>query len=110
MEKKRRVINVLVAGHAQHGKSSLIQAICGVFPDNLDYEIAHGTTVSLKVIQFELKKQNILLNFLDSPGHADFKGGIALGLEFADLLIMHRYSLKHSTYIYHQGSSHAKPY
>ncbi len=88
MEKKRRVINVLVAGHAQHGKSSLIQAICGVFPDNLDYEIAHGTTVSLKVIQFELKKQNILLNFLDSPGHADFKGGIGLGLEFADLLIL----------------------
>ena len=88
MDKKRRVINVLVAGHSQHGKSSLIHTICGVFPDNLDYEIAHGTTVSLKVIQFELKKQNILLNFLDSPGHADFKGGIALGLEFADLIIL----------------------
>ena len=88
MDKRRRVINVLVAGHSQHGKSSLIQAISGVFPDILDFEIAHGTTVSLKVIQFELKTQNILLNFLDSPGHADFKGGIALGLEFADLLIL----------------------
>ncbi|NVM37490.1 MAG: GTP-binding protein [Candidatus Lokiarchaeota archaeon] len=88
MEKKKRVINVLVAGHSQSGKSSLISAICGVFPDSLDYELTHGTTISLKVIQFELKNQNILLNFLDSPGHADFKGGIALGLEFADILVL----------------------
>jgi small GTP-binding protein len=88
MEKKARVINVLVAGHSQAGKSSLINAIVGKFPDNLDYELSHGTTVSLKVIQFELKKKDILLNFLDSPGHADFKGGIALGLEFADLLVL----------------------
>lgn len=88
MEKKKRVINVLVAGHSQSGKSSLISTICGIFPDSLDYELTHGTTISLKVIQFELKNQNILLNFLDSPGHADFKGGIALGLEFADLLVL----------------------
>ncbi|TFG26870.1 MAG: GTP-binding protein [Promethearchaeota archaeon] len=88
MENKYRVLNVLVAGHAQHGKSSLIEVIVGKFPDILDYELAHGTTVNLKVIQFLLKKSNILLNFLDSPGHADFRGGIALGLEFADLLLL----------------------
>jgi len=88
MEKNHRVLNVLVAGHAQAGKSSLIEAIVGKFPDNLDYELAHGTTVSLKVIQFHIKKQNLYLNFLDSPGHADFKGGIALGMEFADLLVL----------------------
>jgi small GTP-binding protein len=88
MEEKTRIINVLVAGHSQAGKSSLINAIVGKFPDNLDYELSHGTTVSLKVIQFELEKKNLLLNFLDSPGHADFKGGIALGLEFADLLVL----------------------
>jgi small GTP-binding protein len=88
MEKKHRIINVLVAGHSQAGKSSLISRIVGKFPDNLDYELNHGTTVSLKVIQFMLKEKNILLNFLDSPGHADFKGSIALGLEFADLLVL----------------------
>lgn len=88
MEKKYRVLNILVAGHSQHGKSSLIEAIVGKFPDNLDFELAHGTTVSLKVIQFFLKNKNLLLNFLDSPGHADFKGGIALGLEFADVLLL----------------------
>ncbi|MBD3197556.1 MAG: GTP-binding protein [Candidatus Lokiarchaeota archaeon] len=88
MEKKERIINALVAGHSQAGKSSLISTIVGKFPDTLDYELNHGTTVSLKVIQFLLKEKNILLNFLDSPGHADFKGSIALGLEFADLLIL----------------------
>jgi small GTP-binding protein len=88
MEKNKRIINVLVAGHSQHGKSSLISTIVGTFPDNLDYELSHGTTVSLKVIQFYLKEKNILLNFLDSPGHADFKGSIALGLEFTDILIL----------------------
>jgi len=85
---KQRIINVLVAGHSQHGKSSLVSVIVGKFPDNLDYEINHGTTVSLKVIQFYLKEKNIYLNFIDSPGHADLKGGIALGLEFADLLVL----------------------
>ena len=88
MQKEPRVLNVLVAGHSQHGKSSLIEAIVGHFPDNLDFELAHGTTASLKVIQFHLRKQNILLNFLDSPGHADFKGGIALGLDFTDILVL----------------------
>ncbi|MFX1237094.1 MAG: GTP-binding protein [Promethearchaeota archaeon] len=88
METKGRVLNVLVAGHAQHGKSSLIEAIVGKFPDNLDYELSHGTTVSLKVIQFDIKKKNLILNFIDTPGHADFQGGIALGLEFADLLVL----------------------
>lgn len=88
MKKEPRILNILVAGHAQHGKSSLISTIVGTFPDNLDYELTHGTTVSLKVIQFYLKKKNLIINFLDSPGHADFKGGIALGLEFADLLLL----------------------
>ncbi len=88
MDENRRVLNVLIAGHAQHGKSSLIQAICGVFPDNLDFELIRGTTVTLKVIEFALEKKNLLINFLDSPGHADFKGAIALGLSFADLIIL----------------------
>ncbi len=84
----RRVLNILIAGHSQHGKSSLINAIVGKFPDKLDFELNHGTTVSLKVIQFYLKKENLLLNFLDSPGHIDFQGSIALGLEFADVLVL----------------------
>lgn len=88
MDEIQRVLNVLIAGHAQHGKSSLIQAMCGVFPDNLDFEIVRGTTVTLKVLEFALRKKKILINFLDSPGHADFKGAIALGLSFADLLIL----------------------
>ena len=88
MQENLRVLNVIVAGHAQHGKSSLIEAIVGKFPDNLDFELSHGTTVSLKVIQFYLKRQKLNLNFLDTPGHADFKTGIALGLEFADLLVL----------------------
>lgn len=83
-----RTLNVLIAGHAQAGKSSLVSSIVGKFPDILDFEIAHGTTVSLKVIQFELKKSNLLLNLLDTAGHADFKASPALGLEFADLLVL----------------------
>ncbi len=88
MEQKYRVLNVLFAGHAQAGKSSLIEVIVGKFPDNLDFELAHGTTVSLKVIQFEIKKSKLLLNLLDTAGHSDFKASPALGLEFADLLVL----------------------
>lgn len=83
-----RFLNVLIAGHAQHGKSSLIQAISGKFPDKLDFELTHGTTACLKVIEFPITTKKLNINFLDSPGHADFKGGVALGLEFADLLVI----------------------
>jgi len=88
MEQKYRVLNVLFAGHAQAGKSSLIELIVGKFPDNLDFELAHGTTVSLKVIEFEIKKSKLFLNLLDTAGHSDFKASPALGLEFADLLVL----------------------
>jgi len=88
MEQQYRTLNVLFAGHAQAGKSSLIEVIVGKFPDNLDFELAHGTTVSLKVIEFEIKKSNLLLNLLDTAGHSDFKASPALGLEFADLLVL----------------------
>lgn len=88
MEQKFRVLNVLFAGHAQAGKSSLIELIVGKFPDNLDFELAHGTTVSLKVIEFEIKKSKLILNLLDTAGHSDFKASPALGLEFADLLVL----------------------
>jgi small GTP-binding protein len=86
MKEAPRILNFLICGHSQHGKSSLIEAIVGQFPDNLNFELNHGTTVSLKVIQFFLSQKNIIINFLDSPGHSDFQGGIALGLEFADIL------------------------
>jgi len=82
------ILNVLVAGHAQHGKSSLIEAIVGKFPDILDFELSRGTTVSLKVNQFYLKEKDILLNIFDSPGHDDFRGGPALGLDIADILLL----------------------
>ncbi|MFX1338585.1 MAG: GTP-binding protein [Promethearchaeota archaeon] len=88
MEQKYRVLNVLFAGHAQAGKSSLIEVIVGKFPDILDFELSHGTTVSLKVIAFEIKKSKLLLNLLDTAGHSDFKASPALGLEFADLLVL----------------------
>ena len=86
MKETPRTLNILICGHSQHGKSSLIEAIVGKFPDNLNFELNHGTTVSLKVNQFFLSQKNIIINFLDSPGHSDFQGGIALGLEFADIL------------------------
>ncbi len=88
MDAEKRVLNVLIAGHAQAGKSSLIETIVGIFPDSLSFELTRGTTVALKAIQFEMPQKKIILNFLDSPGHADFKGSIALGLEFADLLVL----------------------
>jgi len=86
MKETPKILNILICGHSQHGKSSLIEAIVGEFPDNLNFELNHGTTVSLKVIQFFLSQKNTFINFLDSPGHSDFQGGIALGLEFADIL------------------------
>lgn len=55
------------AGHIDHGKSSLIQAITGKNPDRLKEEQEKQITIELGFAGLELPDANI--SFIDVPGH-----------------------------------------
>ncbi|MHA1506684.1 MAG: GTP-binding protein [Candidatus Asgardarchaeia archaeon] len=84
--KYRKVLNIVIAGHVDHGKSSLIEAITGIFPDYHEFEIKHEMTVLHKVISFV--KKRVKINFIDTPGHLDFRSAINAALLAADGMIL----------------------
>ena len=55
------------AGHIDHGKSALVQALTGTDPDRLKEERERGITIDLGFAHRELGDTNFA--FVDVPGH-----------------------------------------
>jgi selenocysteine-specific elongation factor len=66
MEKVRNII-IGTAGHVDHGKTSLIEAMTGYNGDNLKEERERGITIDLSFTN--MKKDNVNVAFIDVPGH-----------------------------------------
>jgi len=80
------------AGHIDHGKSSLIEALTGTNPDRLPEEKARGMTIELGFAQLTVPSaanpgQNLRLGVIDVPGHADFVKNMVAGVGSLDLAI-----------------------
>ena len=59
------------AGHVDHGKSSLIEALTGTHPDRLPEERARGMTIDLGFAHFP-GREGEPLGMIDVPGHERF--------------------------------------
>ena len=86
MVRRPKVLNIAFAGHIDHGKSSLIGAITGKFPDTYQFEIRKEMTVFMKIISFHYK--GVLFNLIDTPGHSDFRFALNLALSIADGIVL----------------------
>ncbi len=78
------------AGHIDHGKSSLIEALTGTDPDRLPEEKARGMTIELGFAQLTLPSDSgdsLLLGVIDVPGHADFVKNMVAGVGAIDLAL-----------------------
>lgn len=80
------------AGHIDHGKSSLIEALTGTDPDRLPEEKERGMTIELGFAQLTIpSSQNaedkLHLGVIDVPGHADFVKNMVAGVGSLDLAI-----------------------
>jgi selenocysteine-specific elongation factor len=65
------------AGHVDHGKSTLVQALTGTHPDRLKEEREREMTIELGFAWLTLPKSNLLpdgeeVGIVDVPGHRDF--------------------------------------
>lgn len=69
---------VATAGHVDHGKSSLVQALTGVNPDRFEEEQRRGLTIDLG---FAFTEQ---LSFIDVPGHVRFLRNMLAGVGGVD--------------------------
>lgn len=75
------------AGHVDHGKSTLVQALTGIDPDRLQEEKERGMTIDLGFAWLELPSGNEV-SIIDVPGHERFVNNMLAGVGGIDLALL----------------------
>lgn len=73
------------AGHIDHGKTSLLQALTGQTGDRRPQERERGMTIDLGYLYAELQPGAGLSGFIDVPGHEKFTHNMLAGAQGIDL-------------------------
>ena len=81
---------IATAGHVDHGKTALVQALTGTDPDRLPEEKARGITIDLGFAELNLTGPNGDLHaaMIDVPGHEDFVRNMVAGVGSIDLALL----------------------
>jgi selenocysteine-specific elongation factor len=79
-------IIVGTAGHIDHGKSTLIEALTGTHPDRLEEEKRRGITIDLGFAFLE--EGGVRFGFVDVPGHERFVKNMLAGTSGIDLVLL----------------------
>jgi selenocysteine-specific elongation factor len=74
---------VATAGHVDHGKSSLVQALTGIDPDRFEEEKRRGLTIDLGFAHTTLPSGEGI-SFVDVPGHVRFLRNMLAGVGAVD--------------------------
>ncbi|HYG78043.1 MAG TPA: selenocysteine-specific translation elongation factor [Planctomycetota bacterium] len=84
-----QIFNVVLgtAGHIDHGKSSLVQALTGIHPDRLKEEQDRGITIDLGFAPLQLSN-GLRVGIIDVPGHERFIKNMVAGASGIDFVVM----------------------
>ncbi|MFZ0332606.1 MAG: selenocysteine-specific translation elongation factor, partial [Candidatus Acidiferrales bacterium] len=74
------------AGHIDHGKSALVEALTGTHPDRLEEEKRRGITIDLGYAFLGLGDAQ--LGFVDVPGHEKFVRNMLAGAGGIDVVLL----------------------
>jgi selenocysteine-specific elongation factor len=74
------------AGHIDHGKSALVEALTGTHPDRLEEEKRRGITIDLGYAFLGLG--DVQLGFVDVPGHEKFVRNMLAGAGGIDVVLL----------------------
>ena len=98
--------NLAIIAHVDHGKTTLVDAMLwqsGAFRENqdvnervmdsTDFEREKGITIlakntAIKYVEKDLAPNGVIINIVDTPGHADFGGEVERGLEMVDGVVL----------------------
>src|SRR3974390_1301757 len=86
MASKSKSIIVGTAGHIDHGKSTLIEALTGTHPDRLEEEKRRGITIDLGFAFLE--EGGVRFGFVDVPGHERFVKNMLAGTSGIDMVLL----------------------
>ena len=75
------------AGHVDHGKTTLIQALTGIDTDRLKEEKERKLTIDLGFAPFDLPSGR-RVSVIDVPGHEKFMGNMLAGIGGIDLVML----------------------
>ena len=75
------------AGHVDHGKTSLIQALTGIDADRLPEEKSRGLTIDLGFAYIDLPDHG-RVSIVDVPGHEKFLGNMLSGVHAVDVAML----------------------
>ncbi len=82
-----RHLVVGTAGHIDHGKSALVEALTGIHPDRLKEEQRRGITIDLGFADFELAPEGVV-SLVDVPGHERFVRHMVAGVSGLDAVLL----------------------
>lgn len=86
MNTSTKSVIVGTAGHIDHGKSSLIEALTGTHPDRLEEEKRRGITIDLGFAFGE--EREVRFGYIDVPGHERFVKNMLAGTSGIDLVLL----------------------
>ena len=79
-------LTIATAGHIDHGKSALVQALTGTNPDRLPEEQARGISIELGFAH--TTDGDVTLSFVDVPGHERFVRTMLAGVGGIDAVLL----------------------
>ncbi|OQA91289.1 MAG: GTP-binding protein TypA/BipA [Elusimicrobia bacterium ADurb.Bin231] len=95
IQRNEKVRNIAIIAHVDHGKTTLVDHMLrqsGIFRenqdvserimDNMDLEKERGVTISAK--NCAAMWNDVRINILDTPGHADFGGEVERAIKMVD--------------------------
>jgi selenocysteine-specific elongation factor len=86
MSTAMKSVIVGTAGHIDHGKSALVEALTGTHPDRLEEEKRRGITIDLGFAFLE--ENGVRFGFVDVPGHERFVSNMLAGAAGIDVLLL----------------------
>jgi selenocysteine-specific elongation factor len=86
MSSATKSVIIGTAGHIDHGKSTLVEALTGTHPDRLAEEKRRGITIDLGFAFLE--ENGVRFGFVDVPGHERFVSNMLAGAAGIDVLLL----------------------